>query len=294
MILGIGAGAALVVMLAVWGFSLYTGGDRVAVDGTPVTTKKKDEEAFILNTIAYIVGRPFTGIALDLIGARSTRIRKRIDAAGRPNGMTVESYARLTAGYVVLFGGVSVLMFLTSHIKLAVVCALCMLLNEAVLFTRIRSRQESIQRALPDFLDVLAVTVSAGLSFRHALARVAESMPGPLSDEFLIALRQMALGSARREAFEDLRARNPSPIMGQFVTAILQAEELGAPLSNALQDIALDMRREGAQLAKRQAQRINPRITMITTTLSLPAVMAIVLCAMFFSSTAGFGGVFGG
>ena len=106
-----------------------------------------------------------------------------------------------------------------------------------------RLRQERIERDLPDFLDILAVTVRAGLGYRSALQRVAESLGGPAGEEILTALRSMDLGATRRDAFLALRTRNDSESLSTFVGAQLQAEELGVPLSEALNDIALDMRR---------------------------------------------------
>ena len=294
MILGMALGGALCVVLAVWGYALASSGERVAASAIPALDKSKQKnDVFILNVIADRLGRPFTGIAMELLAPWRIKIRKRIDAAGRPGGMTVESYARTTAGYVVMFGSIALLMFLIGQFVFGLICLLGPLQNEALIYGRMRSRQDDIQRAMPDFLDVLAVTVSAGLSFRVALARVAESMQGPLSEEFMVALRQMELGTPRREAFEDLRKRNSAEALGLFVTAILQAEELGAPLQAALMDISQDMRRESAQWARRKAQRTTPSITAVTTTLTLPALMAIVLGAMFFGSEVNLGGIVG-
>jgi tight adherence protein C len=293
-ILMMAGGGALSFLLAVWGYSLMTTGERVATDAFPTTTRKraKTEDVFLLNGIADVVGRPFTRLAMEALGPWHGRIRRRIDAAGRPNGMTVESYARQTVGFVVMFGGFGLLLIVSGQLIFGVLVMLGAPQNEFVLYARARARQDDIQRTLPDFLDVLAVTVSAGLGFRHALSRVAESMPGALADEFMVALRQMELGTPRREAFEDLRKRNNSQALSQFVTAILQAEELGAPLATALMDIGADMRRESAQWAKRKAQRTTPRITAVTTALTLPAVMAIVLGSILFGSGADLGGLF--
>lgn len=286
-----GAGAALCVVLAVWGYALVKSGERVAPDVlAPRKRARPQTEGTILNHIADVVGRPFTRPMLELLGPWRGRIRRRIDAAGRPGNMTVESYARQTAGLIVLFL-IPGLLFVAqgqTFLGLLVVCGAGQ--NELLLAVRMRQRQDQIQRTLPDFLDVLAVTVSAGLGFRHALARVAESMPGPLADEFTVALRQMELGTPRREAFEDLRQRNDSEALSQFVTAILQAEELGSPLSTALMEISTDMRRESAQWAKRKAQRITPRITAVSAVLTLPAIMAVVIGGMYYSSGADLGG----
>ena len=287
-------GAALCVVLAIWGFALMRSGERVAQDILPRAKRnKRQSEGTILSRVADVIGRPFTRPMLELLGPWRLKIRRRIDAAGRPDNMTVESYARQTAGLLIIFFIPGLLFIFGGQLLLGLVVVCGAGQTELLLAVRMRQRQDQIQRTLPDFLDVLAVTVSAGLGFRHALSRVAESMPGALADEFTVALRQMELGTPRREAFEDLRQRNNAEALSQFVTAILQAEELGAPLSAALIDIGVDMRRESAQWAKRKAQRTTPRITAVSATLTLPSIMAIVVGGMFYSSGADLGGFFG-
>ena len=95
---------------------------------------------------------------------------------------------------------------------------------------------------------------------------------GPAGEEILTALRQMDLGASRRDAFLALRARNESEALSTFIGAQLQAEELGVPLSEALNDIAIDMRRSAAQNARRRAARAAPRISLIVTTLIVPGL----------------------
>lgn len=288
------AGGALSVLLGVIGLAQLTAGERVATSAVPVTTKPAKQETFILDVIADLLGGPFARMTMELLTPWRLKIRKRIDAAGRPGGMTVEIYARRTAGYTVLFGLLG-LGLVANGQTLGALAFLGCLQTELVLYSKRVARQDNIQRSMPDFLDVLAVTVSAGLSFRLALARVAESMPGPLSEEFMVALRQMELGTPRREAFEDLRNRNNSEAVNLFVTAILQAEELGAPLGTALIDISSDMRREAAQWAKRKAQRTTPKITAVSMSMTLPALMLVVLGALFLGTDmGGAGGILGG
>ncbi|GAA0569835.1 DUF5936 domain-containing protein [Actinomadura livida] len=290
-----GAGGALCVLLGVVGLAQLTAGERVATSAVPLAKKPEKEEKFVLDAIADLLGSPFARMAMELLGPWRTKIRKRIDAAGRPGGMTVETYARRTAGYTVLFGLLALGLIANGQALYGILTLLGSLQTELILYSKRVARQEAIQRSMPDFLDVLAVTVSAGLSFRLALARVAESMPGPLAEEFMVALRQMELGTPRREAFEDLRDRNSSEAVNLFVTAILQAEELGAPLGTALVDIGGDMRREAAQWAKRKAQRTTPKITAITMSMTLPALMLVVLGALFIGSDlGGAGGILGG
>lgn len=290
----IATAAGLSTMLGVWGYGLASADERIAVSAAPVTGRsKRGSDAFILNIIAERVGTPFGPLVARTLAPWRAAIRRRIDAAGRPGNLTFEGYARQTAGYVIIFGVLAVCLLAMGQVLLGIVCMLGALQNEFVLYGRMQSRQDDIERTMPDFLDVLTVTITAGLSFRVALARVAESMPGALADEFLVALRQMELGTSRREAFEDLRGRNRSEAVSQFVTALLQAEELGAPLSTALQDIGADLRRESAQWARRKAQRATPKITVVTTALTIPALMILVLGAMFYGSGVDAGGLFG-
>jgi tight adherence protein C len=291
-ILLMAAAAALCFVLGVWGFALMRSGERVAQDIlTPPEKRKARSDGTILNQLADVLGRPFTRPMLEFLGPRRRQIRRRIDAAGRPGNMTVESYARQTAGLIILFVLPGILFVLQGQTFFGILLMFGVGQNELLLAVRTRQRQDEIERMLPDFLDVLAVTVTAGLGFRHALSRVAESMPGALAEEFTISLQQMELGTPRREAFEDLRRRNRAEMLGQFVTAILQAEELGAPLATALMELSRDMRRESAQWAKRKAQRITPRITAVSAALTLPAIMAIVVGGMFYSSGADLGGL---
>ena len=99
-----------------------------------------------------------------------------------------------------------------------------------------------------------------------------------------MALRQMELGASRRTAFLAMRDRNDSDPLRSFVAAQLQAEELGVPLSEALNDIANDMRRAAHQAARRRAQRAAPRVALIVTSLILPGTMILIVTGLLISS----------
>ncbi|MEV0663667.1 type II secretion system F family protein [Actinomadura luteofluorescens] len=276
--------AACCFLAATAGYAMLRSSERVNAPAAPAAARGARRRGVVpLGGLADLLGRPFTPLALAVLGRWRIGIRKRIEAAGRPGDMTLEVYARQTAGFAVLFGFTTTILLLSGVGPPGLLPLLGVGQIELLLYSRVRARREQIERSLPDFLDVLAVTVTAGLSFRLALARVSSSMPGPLADEFQIALRQMELGTPRRAAFEELRRRNRSASLHQFITALLQSEELGAPLSAALEQISADMRRQAAQWAKRKAQRNTPRITAVTTTLSLPAIMILVLGSMLFT-----------
>ncbi|PWV58156.1 type II secretion system F family protein [Nocardiopsis sp. L17-MgMaSL7] len=289
--------SALVVLLGVYGLYLTQSQTRVAVDDpvdAPVTTKS--DETFFLHRITERIGRPFSrALMASMSEALKASVSSRIEAAGRPDGLTTERYVRRKVGEVAVYGSLAVLVLVADSSPMLALLALAFTgLTDLNLYVQTQERADEVQTQLPDFLDVLAVTVSAGMSFRAAVARVAVSMPGVLADEFTIALRQMELGTSRREAFETLRRRNRNESLSKFVTAIQQAEELGAPLSDTLVDISKDMRLADAQYMRRKAQRLNPRVTMVTAATLLPGLLILIVGSMFLGTEINLGTLFGG
>lgn len=290
----VGLVGASSVVLFCWGLFLATRKSEVAGDFVIEAPRKEAESTFVLHRITEMIGRPFGPAVLDWLGdERQARVQLRIDAAGRPEGLTVRRYAQRKAGEVLLYGGLSFFLFLNDSTMFALLVLGFGALTDLSLYSSKQQRQEEIQKQLPDFLDVLAVTVGSGLAFRQALSRVADSMPGVLASEFRLALHQMELGTSRREAFGALRKRNSNESLGRFVTALQQAEELGAPLTQALHTISLDMRREDAQFLRRKAQQLNPRVTGVTALTMLPGLLLLIGGGMFIGSSIDLSAIFG-
>ena len=210
--------------------------------------------------------------------------------------LTVQRLIGIKAALLALIGGFVALLVLTGSSPLLLIPAILLgwFGPDIWLARQGRVRQERIERDLPDFLDILAVTVRAGLGYRAALGRVAQSLGGPIGQEMLTALRQMDLGATRRQAFLALRERNASESLGSFVAAQLQAEELGVPLSEALNDIAEDMRRAAHQSARRRAARAAPRVALIVTTLMVPGSMILIIVSILLGSGVADSGILGG
>ncbi|KOG30670.1 DUF5936 domain-containing protein [Streptomyces varsoviensis] len=241
------------------------------------------------------LGMRYAPLVLRLMGAkRIDRVRRRIDRAGNPGGLTVDRYAARRAVYGALgFGGALVMLVRGQLLLALLLIAFGLFWIEVGIWAAVRERRDAIERTLPDFLDVLAVVVSAGLGFRQALDRVSEKYEGPWADELRITLRQMDLGVSRREAFEELRKRNDSEQVAQFVTALQQGEELGSPIVETLIGISADMRRTDAQLARRRAARAVPRATMVITTFMVPGTMILLVAGFFLGSGMDFGSLTG-
>lgn len=268
--------------------------DRLAArTGAVASDERRSLLRRLVERLAALLGpRLAPGIRL----SRREAIARRLDLAGRPGGLTVQRFVGLKGALAVIAGGFFLFLAVIGGSWLLVVVATGTgwFAPDILLSRAGRLRQEKIERDLPDFLDILAVTVRAGLGYRSALQRVAESLGGPAGEEILISLRQMDLGASRRDAFLALRARNSSESLSTFIGAQLQAEELGVPLSEALNDIALDMRRSAAQNARRRAARAAPRISLIVTTLIVPGSIILILASMLLGTDVLDSGVLGG
>ncbi|MFD5270061.1 DUF5936 domain-containing protein [Streptomyces sp. NPDC058335] len=241
------------------------------------------------------LGMRYAPAVLRLMGPRQVaRYRRRIDLAGNPGGLTIDRYAARRAVYGVIggVGGLAALLQGSFFLALLMV-AFGAFWSEVGIWSAIRVRKDAIERTLPDFLDVLAVVVSAGLGFRQALDRVASKYEGPWADEIRITLRQMDLGMSRRDAFAELRRRNDSEQVAMFVTALQQGEELGAPIVDTLVAIAKDMRRTDAQNARRKAARAVPKATLMITTFMVPATMLLLGAGMLLGSGTDFSSITG-
>ena len=286
-------GLALMACIAVAVRGLLMVRDRGAIARLEqhVEAEKSDEPS-ILGRLIVGLNERLAPRMLALLGRRRVeQIRQRIDSAGRPGGLTVERYAGRKATLFVLMTSAGALLLVSTGtvIPLLTLSIYGWIATDISLSSTARRRQQAIDRALPDFLDVVAVSVSAGVSFRPALRRVAESLGGPMGEEAIMALRQMELGASRREAFLALRERNQSTFVAQFVTALLQAEELGVPLADSLVDISREMRREAYQRGRREAARAAPRVSLIVSMLIVPAALILIITALFVGSDAGLG-----
>ena len=238
------------------------------------------------------VGRSTGPIVEQLLGPRwRVHISELLASGGQPRGYTVSSYARFQGTYLVMAVVTGTFVFLEGLTLVGVLVGLLIACYPEIwLFREAQRRQRQIERELPDFLDILAVTVTAGLGFRQAMERVGETIDGALAEEIRRTLRRMDVGVQRRTAFIELRERNPrSATMGLFVTAIMQAEELGAPLADTLNQLARDMRREFSQNARRRAARAAPRVSLIITMVILPGIVALIVTALFLGSDVSLG-----
>ena len=144
-----------------------------------------------------------------------------------------------------------------------------------------RSRREEIRSELPDALDLLAVSVEAGLGFDAAISKLTEHMEGPLIDEFALALGEMRIGESRTNALQKMVERNQAPELASFVRAIIQADQLGISLGRILRVQATDTRNKRQAAAEEKAMKAPIKMLFPTALFIFPSMFLIILGPAF-------------
>jgi tight adherence protein C len=140
-----------------------------------------------------------------------------------------------------------------------------------------RRRKDTIGAALPDALDLLAVSVEAGLGFDGAIAKLTESMEGPLADEFTLMLSEMRIGESRQDALKRMATRVASPEVGAFVRSIVQSDQLGTSLGRILRVQAADTRLRRQAAAEEKAMKAPIKMLFPTVLFIFPAMFLVIL-----------------
>jgi tight adherence protein C len=150
-----------------------------------------------------------------------------------------------------------------------------------VLNGRVRSRQNAVAAELPDALDLLSVSVEAGLGFDGAVQKLTEHMDGPLIEEFELALGEIRIGEGRQEALKKMAERSSSQEMASFVRAIIQADQLGISLGRILRIQAGDSRLKRQLLAEEKAMKAPIKMLFPTVLFIFPSMFIVILGPAF-------------
>lgn len=226
---------------------------------------------------------------LQRIGERLTpsknieRLHMQLVRAHHPGGLTVADFLGLRVLAGILVG---IIAFMTSFSRYDVVMALLftiigffigLYLPNMWLNRRVRARQRSIARALPDALDLMTICVEAGLGFEAAMQKVTEKWQNELSEELQFALNEIRLGVRRSEAMRHLAERVDVPEVSSFVAVIVQADRLGVPIGNVLHTQSAQMRLRRRQRAEEEAHKAPIKMLFPLVLFIFPALFAVIL-----------------
>ena len=208
-------------------------------------------------------------------------LRRRLDLAGNPSAWTPDRILAAKGLGLFVFGGLGVAYGLRSVGLLIVAAALAgaagFFLPDVLLYNAGVKRQEKLQRALPDALDMLTVCVEAGLGFDAALAQVARNTTGPLAAEFSRVLQEMQIGKSRSQALRSLTDRTTVPELRSFVSALVQAGELGITIADVLREQAREMRLRRRQRAEEKAQKVPVKILFPLVFCLFPSMFIVII-----------------
>ena len=147
----------------------------------------------------------------------------------------------------------------------------------AILNSKIRERQKKIRKQLPEFLDLLCVSVQAGLSFDGAVAKMIKRMKGPLIDEFNRMQQDVSLGMTHQYALTNLAKRCDLEEIYLFTTSIIQAEKLGTSMTRTLKTQADNMRDRHRQRVKTEAMKAPVKILFPMIAFIFPSMFVVLL-----------------
>jgi len=212
---------------------------------------------------------------------------KRLALAGNPGGLRTADWLGIKAVGAIVGGVIFfVLFYVVGLMGLPTAVQLVMVpigllfgytLPEFWLGGRVRKRQKAILLMIPDALDLLTISVRAGLGFDGALGKVVEKLKGPLTEEFRRALAEIRVGKARRDALRDIVPRTEVQALTNFIGAIIQAEQLGVSISKVLQVQSEQLRIERRQRAEEMAAKAPIKMLFPLVGCIFPSLFIVIL-----------------
>lgn len=217
-------------------------------------------------------------------GSQIAATRRFLVMAGHTGGVAVIEFTMRRIIVAVACGGVTVLLLGLARAQIPAVLGLTVMtaamgymLPSMWLGSRVRERQDIIQRTLPDALDLLTVCVEAGAGFEGAIARVVSKWHGPLSDEFDRMLADLRMGRERKDALRDMGERTGVLDVQAFAAALIQADQLGVGLVNVLRVQSEQMRLRRRIRAEEQAQKAPIKMLFPLIFMIFPALYLVIL-----------------
>jgi tight adherence protein C len=184
------------------------------------------------------------------------------------------TYAIIGAAFGLLFFSQG---FATGLVALVVVVTIGFMLPDLLTVSEGQTRDQNMEFALPDAIDLLNLCVESGLSFENAMARVSVGLNGPVAEEFGALINEMQLGKSRIEAMTALAESTKSKGLQRFLTSLLQVDRLGVPISGVLAEQATEMRAQRKDRAREQGQKVTIKILMPLMFCFLPAMFVVIL-----------------
>lgn len=291
LIAAVAAGAILLIFFSLSGSSPVDPVQARLTQLGSMTAKNLEElelqDPFLERTLRPLVARLSNAVSRVTSSSFTERTEKRLALAGNPGDLRVADWLGIKAvgaivGAVLFFFlfvivGLLGFPFAIGLVMTLVGALLGYTVPEFWLGGRVRKRQHAILLMIPDALDLLTISVRAGLGFDAALGRVVEKLKGPLTDEFRRALAEVRVGKARRDALRDIIPRTEVVPLTNFIGAIIQAEQLGVSISKVLQVQSEQLRIERRQRAEEAAAKAPIKMLFPLVGCIFPSLFIVIL-----------------
>ena len=214
------------------------------------------------------------------------KVRQKFVYTGDASGDAVDRFLAVRVVTAVAAAVVFVLFFIlhlapfegTANLAVGALLMLVLLIGpDAKLNKRVEARRHDLQVMLPDVLDLLTISVEAGLGFEQAVDRVIDAVPGPLTDEFQRMLGEVRAGSSRADAMRAMDERCNVTEVRSFVLAILQADAFGVSIGRVLRAQSEEMRIKRRQLAQERAQKAPVKMLIPMVFCIFPALFVVII-----------------
>ena len=255
-----------------------------ALDKAPAAMKAEVERPFAERVLGPM-GDRLVDVGRRLVRAdTATRLQYRLNIAGNPPGWDVNRIIGLKVlgmagcaalAFLYFIGGES--SFIRTVLLTAAAGAFGYVLPNVLLYNAGAKRETLMRNSLPDALDLLTVSVEAGLGFDAAVGRVARNTDGPLAAEFSRLLQEMQIGMGRTDAMRAMAQRTSLADLKSFCLAMVQADSLGIPVGRVLRVQSAEMRTKRRQRAEEKAQQVPVRIMIPLVLFILPCLFIVIL-----------------
>jgi len=288
LVAGVAAGAILLIILGLAGNAPIDPVQARLIQLGSMQARNLEElelqQPFFERTIRPLAVRLSGTVSRITSASFVANTQKRLAMAGNPADLSVTDWLGMKAVFALIFAGIGFLLTLLLGMPVTMTMILTVLGlgigyigPEFWLGRRVKARQQAILRMIPDSLDLLTISVRAGLGFDAALAKVVEKVKGPLSDEFRRALAEVRVGKTRRDALRDIVPRTEVAPLTNFIGAIIQAEQLGVSISKVLQVQSEQLRIERRQRAEEMAAKAPIKMLFPLVGCIFPSLFIVIL-----------------
>lgn len=255
-----------------------------ALDSAPSVLKSEIEQPFAERGLGPL-GDRLVNLGRRLVRADTAqKLQYRLNIAGNPPAWDVNRIIGLKVLGLAVFGVLGFLYLLGQEwpfyrvvLATGMVAGFGYLLPNLLLYNAGQKRETLMRNALPDAMDLLTVSVEAGLGFDAAVSRVAKNGEGPLNQEFARLLQEMQLGVGRVDAMRLMSERTSLADLKSFCSAMVQADSLGIPIARVLRIQSQEMRTKRRQRAEEKAQQVPVRIMIPLVLFILPCIFIVIL-----------------